>query len=108
MSKKNKNLCQTQDRLSKKTLLAYIGITDIDFSSKEYESSSFNNAFANGKICRANSIPDTANNIQKLFYRMCLEDWDITSYDATTGEVCILLNNSRGNNVISININKKN
>ena len=106
MAKKYNNLCQTQDRLSKKSLLAYLGIYDINDTSTfsiDFDEN-FNNPCVNKKSNK--SVPSGKNNIQNLFYRICLKSWDINSYNSSTGEVCVVLYNPHGNTLISFNLNK--
>ena len=137
MAKKYNNLCQTQDRLSKKSLLAYLGIYDINENRSDFDivfdenfnnpcvdkksnknssscnntanfNNDFNDSFASACVNKQSNknISSGRNNLQNLFYRMCLESWDINSYNSSTGEVCVVLYNPHGNTLISFNLNK--
>lgn len=105
MAKKYRNSCQTQDRINKKTILAYLGIFDIKELKIEFNNN-FDSSFANPEQCATAATPNKASGIQKLFYKMCLADWDVVSYDSHSGEVCIILHKSKANNIISLNIKK--
>jgi len=74
-------------------------------SPKEFDGE-FDQSFATGKACGHSSIPSEATATQKLFYKMCINDWDIVGFDSISGEVCILLNKSKSRNVITLNIRK--
>jgi len=105
MAKNNKNSCQINNRISKKTVLAYLGIYDLPESPKEFDEE-FDESFAVGKNCSARSVPSNATAAQKLFYKMCIDDWDIVSFDSISGEVCIFLNKAKTRNVITLNVKK--
>jgi hypothetical protein len=102
---KNKNLCQSNDRISKKTVLSYLGIHDINNENQAFDKE-FNNAFEVG-LCKKTSNNDT-NATKKLFYKMCLSDWDIVSYDSTTGAACIAIHGPVGDVIIGLNLKTSN